>query len=1223
MKKSIKLTIVFTLAVMLCVLFAIFASAETYSVQYKNTNWDGNRDKKSTDENGVITLRDTGYTTDTGSYEITGPEGDKISVQRQFYGWYDEQGNFYEKGATVTLTSNLVLREAFGFEVYTFEDLNTYLGNFFWYTRLGADIVANSTIFTQRTGNGNMVTLDLNGHKITSTAQYAFEGQRCGFIITGEGTINHTYTDTTGGLWNSTVHGYGEGQQRLWIGKDVTINTTGALLHSTYNWTATADPLLRIYGKTTSAYLSNTLSTPSNKKFEIYEGAEVTVTGDALIKNRSTATALQTTLHIYGGKFDFSNDINYYSDIARIRYEITGGSFVNKLPNDFLKNGNDCVYNDETGLYDVEYVGCTLEGSDGTHNFVPLDSYEGFVSTCEEMGVYYFRCECGDYYVDGADAIGHSYDILISETPATCIAKAYKTYKCVRCDSTQNVEYGSALGHDYSIISIIECATVSQNGIKRFTCTGCGQSYDEEYSFDPSEQTISVVVKSGEGTKTETIQVKDLYVMDGNILTGIKSFADPDNRDVTYSVTDLVEITITAGFTNLNAEAISGASSLEKITLLDNANITFETSAIKNCSALTTIVVGEATVVFKSGALNSCSAFTTLDLEKANATFEKTAFQNSSIQHLKLGTEKTYSFGENSFKNAQLTEIVFPDGSNITFPGAAAFYACPNLKYVYFGTGTGAQHNTYSNAIVNKPFDCCYAIETLVLMDIDYINEYVFCTDGDANSGKSCRERVPNGLVVYHHGDSLVLNDNAFANRKVYGVKLYTTSSVTSLKNCVYTIYSGIPHAYTTVTEKTEATCTTAGSLANGVITDCPCGVLSNAPYTIYSTKDTTINGNNGSISISEDSVIPATGHKFDAIYSTTDATCTKSGTITYKCANCDEIQTVVDESKPATDHDIEDVEYIVIIQQSCTTQGLKTKNCKNCQAPIENEVIPEDGHDIDGVEWTKIAAPTCTLDGTEAKYCATCGVIAETQAIAKLGHTEGEFVQTLAPDCDDDGLKEQHCTACNVLIATEVIEKLGHDYDLENGAVLVGISYPNGFATNGLSSIDCARCTIVADFEIAPLFIAKGYSTNSTHTALNGGFTLNTEILPLYEQFNGEITYGIIIANANSFGENSFVDADNKVNSTKAMQVPITTKNYSNFDCSLDGFGLNSGTLELIITAYVIDAEGNISFIQAENDYALEATVGEQTFTKVTLDLVVANVVEDTQLDAILPDEQ
>ena len=273
-----------------------------------------------------------------------------------------------------------------------------------------------------------------------------------------------------------------------------------------------------------------------------------------------------------------------------------------------------------------------------------------------------------------------------------------------------------------------------------------------------------------------------------------------------------------------------------------------------------------------------------------------------------------------------------------------------------------------------------------------------------------------------------------------------------------------------------------------------------------------------------------------------------------------------------------------------------------------------------------------------------------------------GEFVTTLDPDCDDNGIKEQKCTRCQVLIATQAIEKLGHEFDTENGAtifvdvpagcltdavttykcarcaetntvvyentaldhefdiadgaVLFKMEYANGFDKVGALLTKCARCTETSSAEVAPIFSAKGYATNPDRNAINGGYVVNTELLAIYEEFNGAITYGVVIANANAFTGNFFVDG--KVNTEKAIQVPITMKVYSNFDCAITGFGAYSSSLELVICAYVIDENGNATFIQAENDYAVATEIGGQTFTKVTLDLVLANVVE--QPDANVP---
>ena len=85
MKKSIKLAIVFALVVMLCALFAIFASAEAVNVEYHTTSG-SKKATVTTDENGSITLKDTGYETTAGM---------------TFYGWFTDDGTFYDPNETV------------------------------------------------------------------------------------------------------------------------------------------------------------------------------------------------------------------------------------------------------------------------------------------------------------------------------------------------------------------------------------------------------------------------------------------------------------------------------------------------------------------------------------------------------------------------------------------------------------------------------------------------------------------------------------------------------------------------------------------------------------------------------------------------------------------------------------------------------------------------------------------------------------------------------------------------------------------------------------------------------------------------------------------------------------------------------------------------------------------------------------------------------------------
>ena len=159
-----------------------------------------------------------------------------------------------------------------------------------------------------------------------------------------------------------------------------------------------------------------------------------------------------------------------------------------------------------------------------------------------------------------------------------------------------------------------------------------------------------------------------------------------------------------------------------------------------------------------------------------------------------------------------------------------------------------------------------------------------------------------------------------------------------------------------------------------------------------------------------------------------------------------------------------------------------------------------------------------------------------------------------------------------------------------------------NGVHEYGCSNEGCTKYD--GSEELKPIFTAKGYSTNPEKNAINGGYTVNLDSLALYKRVNGNITYGVVIANANGF-DGEFFDENNKVNTTKAVQAEIDSQ-YSNFDCSIS-FGANTGVdLNLVICAYVITDDG-VTFIQ--KDSGSDVTIGASTFKSVTLASVVALV--------------
>lgn len=154
-----------------------------------------------------------------------------------------------------------------------------------------------------------------------------------------------------------------------------------------------------------------------------------------------------------------------------------------------------------------------------------------------------------------------------------------------------------------------------------------------------------------------------------------------------------------------------------------------------------------------------------------------------------------------------------------------------------------------------------------------------------------------------------------------------------------------------------------------------------------------------------------------------------------------------------------------------------------------------------------------------------------------------------------------------------------------------------------------CPNCGAAGEStKVSAVFSAKGYSLSPDGKAISGGYSVNLDSLALYESVMGKVTYGIVIANADSFEGKSFFDADNKVNTTKAVQAEIDSQ-YSNFDCSIN-FGMTSNnTLKLVICAYVID-DGGVSFIQYDKgDSVASSAISGNSFKYITLDMVVASV--------------
>lgn len=152
---------------------------------------------------------------------------DGTVVEKEFYGWFDDEGNIYAPGERVNFSKTTYLYEAYGVTVYNAEDFIACLGQYRYntYVRLGLDITFEKKI----SSNWTAVTIDLNGYTLkTTTNEVAFDIMRGSFIMLGEGEFIHApVTENTKNDELGTVrfsrHGYGDQQfpQLFRIGKGV------------------------------------------------------------------------------------------------------------------------------------------------------------------------------------------------------------------------------------------------------------------------------------------------------------------------------------------------------------------------------------------------------------------------------------------------------------------------------------------------------------------------------------------------------------------------------------------------------------------------------------------------------------------------------------------------------------------------------------------------------------------------------------------------------------------------------------------------------------------------------------------------------------------------------------------------------------------------------------------------------------------------------------------
>ncbi len=126
-----------------------------------------------------------------------------------------------------------------------------------------------------------------------------------------------------------------------------------------------------------------------------------------------------------------------------------------------------------------------------------------------------------------------------------------------------------------------------------------------------------------------------------------------------------------------------------------------------------------------------------------------------------------------------------------------------------------------------------------------------------------------------------------------------------------------------------------------------------------------------------------------------------------------------------ASDHVCGD--WILDINPTCTSTGLRHKDCTVCGVTVETSVITATGHTT---AKDPAISPNCTTAGkTEGSHCSVCGeiLVAQIESAPPTGHTEGNWIIDTDSTCTTKGTKHTECIVCGVHINEDIVYEKPH----------------------------------------------------------------------------------------------------------------------------------------------------------------------------------------------------
>jgi len=582
----------------------------------------------------------------------------------------------------------------------------------------------------------------------------------------------------------------------------------------------------------------------------------------------------------------------------------------------------------------------------------------------------------------------HDYKIVESVS-ATCTQKGVTTYGCSNCDSTYSVEQ-EANGHDFEKTRTVE-ATCTQKGAVYKICKDCNHEEqtttlelkEHEFIANSNKESVEATcTKDGRnyyicsacGYEKEEIVTKGHAWNDGKITiaptcvsSGTKTYScgncqDTKTEEIQALEHDYVEterkgtaceevIIYRCSRENCGNEKQTAVNPQAHVSdderIIIEASCTTDGKKVKVCSVCG-VDVGEEIVISATG--HNYGEWQIVTEATCNSEGSKTKSCNNCLD-VQTEAISVLQHTEDEWK-VEKTASCTEEGLKVLH--------CKECDTILNTQSIAKEAHSYTELVETKEATC-----------IENGYELYRCSGCDETE----KQNIP---ATGHNAGKEIITP---ATDLVEGsVKQNCTECGTLIKD---EVIEKLPHTHDYAEEisRQDSTCSTEGY----VTYKCACGetkqeVLETTEHdegtwgvTVEATctrKGSKVRKCNGCNTVLETEEIPVIAHTYGEWK--------EDGNIRYKeCTVCGD--KVEEEIPEVHTHSYEEISRVVA---SCTKAGSVTYKCTGCEDTYTDD-IEAIGHTAG--EWEVIVEATYTTDGTQEKHCTVCGELLETETIPTL----------------------------------------------------------------------------------------------------------------------------------------------------------------------------------------------------------------------------------------------